>query len=216
MAHRLYFIILLTFQKESKSMNRFKNYKTVLVVIAALLLFAGWCGVTGCGGGGGSSSGSAVATNTNVPTPDNLNLPPDPGEAGKATLEGIDSDGDGVRDDIQRYIALTYPKSEKARAALTQEAKVMQAALVDANDKEKSVQHGRESGRSSECLLYVFGTVDAKRETRFKMEEIIFNTDERNRAYFTYNDQLGNEVFSSIPYDERASACDFDVDALQN
>jgi hypothetical protein len=40
-------------------------------------------------------------------------LPPDPGEAGKVTLAGIDSDNDGVRDDIQRYIALTYPNSEK-------------------------------------------------------------------------------------------------------
>src|SRR5216683_231714 len=38
-----------------------------------------------------------------------ITLPPDPGAAGKATLQGIDSDGDGVRDDIQRYIALTYP-----------------------------------------------------------------------------------------------------------
>jgi len=52
-------------------------------------------------------------------------LPPDPGEAGKVTLEGIDSDGDGVRDDVQRYIALTYPDSEKTRLALTQHAKVV-------------------------------------------------------------------------------------------
>jgi hypothetical protein len=47
-------------------------------------------------------------------------LPPDPGEAGKATIEGIDSDQDGLRDDIQRYIALTYPDSEKTREALRQ------------------------------------------------------------------------------------------------
>jgi hypothetical protein len=36
-------------------------------------------------------------------------LPPDPGEAGKQTMLGIDSDGDGIRDDVQRYIYLTYP-----------------------------------------------------------------------------------------------------------
>lgn len=35
-------------------------------------------------------------------------LPPDPGELGKLTLEGIDSDGDGVRDDVQRWIAITH------------------------------------------------------------------------------------------------------------
>ena len=29
-------------------------------------------------------------------------LPPDPGEAGKLTLAGIDSNNDGVRDDLER------------------------------------------------------------------------------------------------------------------
>jgi hypothetical protein len=51
-----------------------------------------------------------------------VGLPPDPGAAGNATLAGIDSDGDGVRDDVQRYIGLTYPQSAKERAALTQAA----------------------------------------------------------------------------------------------
>ena len=36
-------------------------------------------------------------------------LPPDPGKAGKETPLGIDTDGDGVRDDIQRYIYFIYP-----------------------------------------------------------------------------------------------------------
>ncbi|MGH8501297.1 MAG: hypothetical protein ACREVE_02270 [Gammaproteobacteria bacterium] len=33
-------------------------------------------------------------------------LPPDPGEAGKATLLGIDSNDNGIRDDVERYIVL--------------------------------------------------------------------------------------------------------------
>src|SRR5205807_2765584 len=32
-----------------------------------------------------------------------IGVPPNPGAAGNATLAGIDSDGDGVRDDVQRY-----------------------------------------------------------------------------------------------------------------
>jgi len=39
-----------------------------------------------------------------APTTIPVVLPPDPGEAGKATLTGIDVDRDGVRDDLQRYI----------------------------------------------------------------------------------------------------------------
>ncbi|MGH8488103.1 MAG: hypothetical protein ACREXS_04330 [Gammaproteobacteria bacterium] len=73
-------------------------------------------------------------------------MPPDPGEAGKAALEGIDSDGDGVRDDIQRYIALNFPDSAKTRAALTQQAKTFQSMLIGANDKSASMRNAMESG----------------------------------------------------------------------
>ena len=38
---------------------------------------------------------------------DPFTLPPDPGEAGKQTLQGIDFDRDGVRDDVQRWIGYT-------------------------------------------------------------------------------------------------------------
>jgi len=47
-------------------------------------------------------------------------VPPDPGEAGKQTLEGIDSDGDGVRDDVQRWIILTYLAEGEMREAVAQ------------------------------------------------------------------------------------------------
>ncbi len=50
----------------------------------------------------------------------NFTLPPDSGEAGKATLEGIDSDHDGVRDDIQREIFFQYPESERMRKGFSQ------------------------------------------------------------------------------------------------
>ena len=60
------------------------------------------------------------------------NLPPDPGAAGKATLAGIDAGGDGVRDDVQRWIALTYPNSQKTRAVLTQRVKVIYSITIAA------------------------------------------------------------------------------------
>jgi hypothetical protein len=50
-----------------------------------------------------------VSPNVAAPTdciPQHLaNLPPDPGQAGKLTIDGIDVDKDGVRDDVQRWIA---------------------------------------------------------------------------------------------------------------
>ncbi|MBI3534371.1 MAG: hypothetical protein HY072_02640, partial [Deltaproteobacteria bacterium] len=51
---------------------------------------------------------------------------PDPEKNGKKTIEGIDSDHDGLRDDVQRWIYARYPKDEKKRKALRQLAKVIQ------------------------------------------------------------------------------------------
>lgn len=43
-------------------------------------------------------------------------LPNDPGVAGKNTIMGIDSDGDCVRDDIERIIARLLPSSNQKKA----------------------------------------------------------------------------------------------------
>ncbi|MCL1945605.1 MAG: hypothetical protein FWF51_00430 [Chitinivibrionia bacterium] len=45
-----------------------------------------------------------------------IKLPPNPGAAGKKTVLGIDSDGDGVRDDIQIEITKLIPNDPYARA----------------------------------------------------------------------------------------------------
>lgn len=140
-------------------------------------------------------------------------LPPDPGEAGKATLAGIDSNNDGVRDDIERYIALTYPDSAKTRAALTQYAKVMQGAILDASSKELSLKHADEHEKASECMESALG-FDTYSNTRKDLKPIILNTDARNNAYFMYDDQLGGEVFPLS--NQGIAACNFDVTSLPN
>ena len=60
-------------------------------------------------------------------------LPPDPGQLGKVTLEGIDADGDGVRDDVQRWIATSFPEQD-TRFALRDAAVATQNFLTASND----------------------------------------------------------------------------------
>jgi hypothetical protein len=43
-------------------------------------------------------------------------LPADSGERGNETIEGIDSDNDGIRDDVERHISLHFKNKPKARA----------------------------------------------------------------------------------------------------
>ncbi len=140
-------------------------------------------------------------------------LPADPGEAGEATLEGIDSDGDGVRDDIQRYIALTYPDSERTRAALAQIAKALQRALIDANDESKSVMHSDENAAGAACLKAMVGNFMEARRMDQALTAKVLNTRERTLAHIRYNDQLGGHVFGLI---EGQSHCDFNPDKLEN
>src|SRR3989344_8426243 len=76
-------------------------------------------------------------SNKNTDIPD---LPPDPGEAGKATIEGIDSDNDGVRDDIQRYVGLAFPADPEVRMTLMRLADSQQQYLTARNSELGVVQ----------------------------------------------------------------------------
>jgi hypothetical protein len=138
-------------------------------------------------------------------------LPPDPGEEGKLTLLGIDSDGDGVRDDIQRYIYFTYPDEEKLRLGLTYYAKEFQGVLADADDREATYNHAIKMARHGECLCYLKGegAINIRRALRAE----ILNTRERSIAYIAYSDNLGGRVIRGAPLKEWKDSCSFDVDA---
>ena len=141
-------------------------------------------------------------------------LPPDPGEAGKATLEGIDSDGDGLRDDIQRYIALTYPDSQKTRAALRQAAIALQKIILESPDEESALRNTELEARASECIWYIYPD-GGNRLDDILMSEFL-NTLERSRAYLEYNSKLGGSVFKGKDIDEYKSSCIFDPDTLED
>jgi len=63
-------------------------------------------------------------------------LPPDPGEAGKATLAGIDSNNDGVRDDLEREIVYMYPQNEEVRRVLRAMVKTKLQRMLTSGDHE--------------------------------------------------------------------------------
>jgi hypothetical protein len=94
-----------------------------------------------------------VLSNVVAVTIDPFALPPDPGAAGKVTLVGIDLDNDGVRDDVQRYIALTYPADEQKRVALSQYSRALQLSAAAANPEEAA--KAQISG--VRCIAYTFG-----------------------------------------------------------
>lgn len=85
------------------------------------------------------------------------NLPPDPGPAGKLTIDGVDIDKDGVRDDVQRWIAENWGHSALAVKALTLAA---QERLRDVHHgdnlgKAETRKLGPESMRKTVCIISI-------------------------------------------------------------
>ncbi len=138
-------------------------------------------------------------------------LPPDPGAAGRQTLQGIDSDHDGVRDDLQRLIHLTYPGAASTITALEQAAKTVQSALVDAGSHGPAVDHATQMLRNFECLSAI-RPGDSNAVSK-RLLAAALNTEERGLAYLRYNDQLGGEAFPLKDPAEWRTSCDFPVSA---
>jgi hypothetical protein len=143
-------------------------------------------------------------------TVDPFSLPPDPGEAGKQTLEGIDSDGDGVRDDVERWIALSYPNSPTGQAALTHVTVALAAALVAQN--QVAVKNAALAElAAARCLVYV----ETTRGVNISSEDltaVFLNTNNRKDVYKTYAMAVTPDVFDTPPPSSFRTYCTFDPD----
>lgn len=77
------------------------------------------CGLflTGCGGGGG---GGGNTTGSNTQTINGIAVPPEPDSAqNNSTLAGIDTNNNGVRDDVERKIAASVTNQTQYNAKMT-------------------------------------------------------------------------------------------------
>jgi hypothetical protein len=149
-------------------------------------------------------------------------LPPDPGEAGKTDLLGIDSDQNGVRDDIDRYIVFSFPDSEKKREGLKQSARYLNNYLRDREDKGKTRENGGILGdKATDCLIYVFNDdLDASDKAEEEIIAQFLNTPERSRAHKKADRQMGGYAsdtgLASEWSERKKTACFFDADSLPN
>jgi hypothetical protein len=149
----------------------------------------------------------SIQAYTSVPV-----LPPDPGSVGADTLLGIDSDHDGIRDDVQRYIALTYPNSQRVQAALTQMASAYLSMIQHSDDPNLSKAFGLEGIYGVECLSWATST-DLTALTQ-SLEAQVANTADRAKAYLKANYQQKQlfYTFSQNP----SGRCQQDLSALSD
>lgn len=138
-------------------------------------------------------------------------LPPDPGESGKVTVEGIDSNADGVRDDIERFITLTFGSSAKTVSALRQEAIYSQKALLT-QTREESLALIPEMVRAVECMEYLKVPDSASKAITAR----IINTDARYRAWAADEGRVSGHGWKIRLPDQWKSSCATNPDSLPN
>lgn len=166
--------------------------------ISALVLA---CMLPACGGGGNSGSTPEIAVSQleasgELPTLDR-----------ETTLGGIDANGDGVRDDIERYIEKKYSEPAQRKAAM-QTARVYQRMLlVDANNMAELDAVSEAGSRAIVCAKSAFpeseGAIEQYRMTA-ELESMTTNTKTRLSAYLAYNKARSGTV-STMP---QGGACD--------
>lgn len=135
---------------------------------------------------------------------------PNPGKAGSLTIEGIDSDKDGVRDDVQRWINETFPESPKVKEALKQLAKYQQLELSSAENKQTSVEATKKTLYSIACLRFVLGEQDEDaitNELQVRME----NTEARIRASLKVDAHFSGQFHRLLRPEEQKNACEFSL-----
>ncbi len=140
------------------------------------------------------------------------NLPPDPGEEGKQTLEGIDADGDGVRDDVQRAIYRLEPRDERKRRAMLQYARGLQRKMLSRESIDAYNQAIDESVRNRACLRQIFeddNDEDAEIKIRLLIEFLSYNTKERVLASFEAEASVPSGLYPAPGFPGRSDNCDF-------
>lgn len=150
-------------------------------------------------------------------------LPPDPGSAGMTTLAGVDSDSDGVRDDVERYIALTYPNSANTKDAMTQIAVALQSELLDASDQSLAIEDALDWSYATDCLDFVTASGNAdvtglgqSMDMANALKAKILNTQERTQAFFQSNAQLGALTYNQPSFTSLSTRCAFNLSSLSN
>lgn len=153
--------------------------------------------------------------NTKLTLPDVMgeHLPPDPGIEADNTVQGIDANNNGIRDDVELAIFKEYPNSAKTRAVLLQYALTLQMMANQSfiNTNVATAIFEKDSA-DYDCIgkIVPIGDGDLEKIDSYRMfvKNIQINTKERIT--------LQSNFEKNIRSYELQSGCDIDLSTLPN
>lgn len=116
------------------------------------------------------------------------------------TVEGVDTDQNGIRDDIDAYIKTTYPNEEQQKA-VAQYARSLQASLLI--DKDNKIAVKTAANEQAKAISCIFEKIPSE-QSRINgsiVEEMIgvtTNTKQRLLEFISLNKALDGTV-TSVP-----------------
>ncbi|MGQ3001195.1 MAG: hypothetical protein ACT6UH_00175 [Hydrogenophaga sp.] len=166
----------------------------------------GTLALAGCGGDKRAEGGDAARTPQQV-----IEQLEASGELPKLerlpSVEGMDANGNGVRDDIETHIHRKYTDPAQRKAAMQMARALQRALLVDKSDSVAIDAAAQAIAKAVDCSFDIFAGADNEKH-RYRMsnelESITTNTKERLNAYLAFNKAVSGSVTSS--YESRG--CD--------
>ena len=128
-------------------------------------------------------------------------LPPEPdAEAGRQTVQGIDTNGNGVRDDVEHSLYRLYPLDTPRREMLLIGAQTVQMKLLAGSDNNPDAGDAA-SRRSAEfvaCALASDIDIRALQKDIAIVDFFALNTEARRQAYLAYEASRAGTVQRAI------------------
>jgi len=181
--------------------------KNTIISLAVILT------LSACGGDDSKDTTTPKATQE-VVVINGHTLPPMPDKTlNDSTLLGIDSNNNGVRDDVEIWIYETYTESVEI-GLFMQSARAYQKVIQDPSKAHETKKY---LDTYTSCVKYwIFRAeqnqeifhIDKYRDLEKEVGGIMFNSIQRHVAYQKYNGELSGEVYSLLPISKEK--CGFD------
>ncbi len=153
------------------------------------------------------------------------NLPPPPNkQENDATVEGVDVNNNGVRDDVELAIFEKYPDSPRVRAAQLQYAMALQMELTEVFNSETLVAVLQKRSKASLCVTNTAPRIQTSDDPA-SIKAFLKISDDRKKEVedlvlnISVRLQTEEEIFQKfmVSYgDTEGAECDIDLNSLQN